>query len=39
MGHRYGYILASSYYKETAKRRALEAAEEISFKIATTDLT
>jgi biotin carboxylase len=34
MGHRYGYILASSHYnKEMAKRMALEAAEEISFEI------
>ncbi|MGM0923392.1 MAG: ATP-grasp domain-containing protein [Bacillota bacterium] len=37
MGHRYGYILASSYYKEAAKRMALEAAKEISFTIEPTD--
>ncbi|MFJ8526449.1 ATP-grasp domain-containing protein [Bacillus sp. NPDC094106] len=33
MGHRCGYILASSYFKTEAKKIALEAAKEISFEI------
>ncbi|MEH7458625.1 ATP-grasp domain-containing protein, partial [Bacillus sp. JJ1127] len=31
MGHRCGYILASSYFKTEAKKIALEAAKEVSF--------
>ncbi|OOR16623.1 ATP-grasp domain-containing protein [Bacillus cereus] len=33
MGHRYGYVLAASYFKTEAKKIALEAAKEISFEI------
>ncbi|PEB51836.1 biotin carboxylase [Bacillus pseudomycoides] len=33
MGHRCGYILASSYFKTEAKKIALEAAKEVSFEI------
>lgn len=33
MGHRYGYVIAASYFKTKAKKIALEAAKEISFEI------
>ncbi|KMP29566.1 Biotin carboxylase [Bacillus wiedmannii] len=33
MGHRYGYVIAASYFKTEAKKIALEAAKEISFEI------
>jgi len=33
MGHRYGYVLAASFFKTEAKKIALEAAKEISFEI------
>ncbi|MED0968600.1 ATP-grasp domain-containing protein [Bacillus paramycoides] len=33
MGHRYGYIIASSHLKKEAKKLALEAAKEISFEL------
>ncbi|MBE7122924.1 ATP-grasp domain-containing protein [Bacillus cereus] len=33
MGHRYGYVLAASYFKTEAKKIALDAAKEISFEI------
>ncbi|PEP81025.1 ATP-grasp domain-containing protein, partial [Bacillus pseudomycoides] len=39
MGHRCGYVLAASFYKQEAKRIALEAAKEISFHIEPTNTT
>ncbi|MGX5633233.1 ATP-grasp domain-containing protein [Bacillus thuringiensis] len=38
MGHRCGYILTSSYFKEEAKRIALKAAKEINFEIKPIDI-